>query len=336
MDFLWGGGGRGNGRGFGGMAMGMGMGVPVGRYENRFRCHSVAFIHRPELESGGKIILPPSALDMLTRLHIEYPMLFELTNNSLSRRMHAGVLEFVAEEGICYMPFWMMQNLLIEEGQIVTIKSTSLPRGSFVKIQPHTSNFLDISNPKAVLENSLRKFAALTKGDVFVINYNNKNYYLTVLETKPADAISILETDISVDFAPPLDYKEPERPTQTQPPQTAAVAIPGAKQQEDDDGGRKKFVAFGGSGARLDGKAPAPSPTSATPPNTTSYGSLPKAGIPSSSPSVASSPGSKLTFGGGGRPKPTKQDSDEEEEEEEDETPKKKFVAFQGKGYSLK
>ena len=55
-----------------------------------------------------------------------------------------------------------------------------------------------------------------------------RNYYLTVLETKPADAISILETDISVDFAPPLDYKEPTRQPSTETTHTQAMAIPGA------------------------------------------------------------------------------------------------------------
>jgi ubiquitin fusion degradation protein 1 len=315
----------------GGRGFGMGMPGP-GRFENMFRCHSVAFIHRPELESGGKIILPPSALDMLTRLHIEYPMLFELSNPGLSRRMHAGVLEFVAEEGIVYMPFWMMQNLLIEEGQLITIKSTSLPRGSFVKIQPHTSTFLDISNPKAVLENSLRKFAALTKNDVICINYNNKNYYLTVLETKPADAISILETDISVDFAPPLDYKEPARTQQAATTtQTQAMAIPGAKSEKEEDD-KRKFVPFGGSGARLDGKASV-SPSPSTPP---AFGSLLKTGTPP----PATSPANKLTFGSSARPtaRATKKvDSDDEEEgDDEDDEPKKKFVPFGGKGYSLK
>ena len=39
---------------------------------------------RESLEQGGKIILPPSALDQLTRLNIVYPMLFKLTNASVS------------------------------------------------------------------------------------------------------------------------------------------------------------------------------------------------------------------------------------------------------------
>jgi len=317
------------------------------KFEAMYKCHSVAFIHRPELEFGGKIILPPSALDMLTRLHIEYPMLFEMSNPSMGRKMHCGVLEFVAEEGICYMPFWMMQNLLIDEGSIVQIKSTRLSLGSFVKFQPHTSNFLDISNPKAVLENSLRKFSALTKGDVIVINYNNRNYYLTVLETKPADAISILETDISVDFAPPLDYKEPIRPeTTTANVSTPAMSIPGSKpissrinkQEEEGEEGeeeedRNKFVAFAGNGKRLDGKpSPTPSPVNPSP-----FGSYTKPGsLPKSGPSPSSSPATKLTFGSS-RPlarKPIKEEEDEEEEE--DDSNKKKFVAFGGKGYSLK
>lgn len=48
------------------------------------------------------------------------------------------------------------------------------PQGSYVKLQPVTSDFLDISNPKAVLERTLRSYTCLTVGDCFVVNYNNK------------------------------------------------------------------------------------------------------------------------------------------------------------------
>lgn len=51
--------------------------------------------------------MPPSALDKLTRLHITYPMLFELHNGAKERMTHAGVLEFIAEEGKIYLPFWV-------------------------------------------------------------------------------------------------------------------------------------------------------------------------------------------------------------------------------------
>lgn len=50
-----------------------------------------------------------------------------------------------------------------------------------------------------------------------MVAYNNKKYYIDIIETRPSNAISIIETDCEVDFAPPLDYKEPEKP---------AVSIP--------------------------------------------------------------------------------------------------------------
>lgn len=45
----------------------------------------------------------------------------------------------------------MMQNLLLQEGDTVRVKNATLPKGTYVKLQPHTKDFLDISNPKAML-----------------------------------------------------------------------------------------------------------------------------------------------------------------------------------------
>lgn len=56
--------------------------------------------------------MPPSALDQLTRLNVEYPMLFKLTNAKKSRVTHAGVLEFVADEGKIYIPYWVRKKSL--------------------------------------------------------------------------------------------------------------------------------------------------------------------------------------------------------------------------------
>lgn len=51
--------------------------------------------------------MPPSALEQLTRLNINYPMLFKLTNKKTNRITHCGVLEFVADEGKVYLPYWV-------------------------------------------------------------------------------------------------------------------------------------------------------------------------------------------------------------------------------------
>lgn len=170
-------------------------------------------------------------------------MLFELLNERDSRKSHCGVLEFVAEEGTCYLPYWVMQHLLLQEGDIIKVVNTSLPKGSFVKLQPVSKEFLEVHNPRVVLENSLRHFATLTKGDNIVINYNNKKFEIEIVETRPSDAISIIEADIEVDFAPPKDYVEPVK----QPPPAAAAPPEAAPVPEGP-------TVFGGSGFRLDGK----------------------------------------------------------------------------------
>lgn len=198
---------------------------------------------RHDVEKGGKIIMPPSALDALTRLNVEYPMLFKLINSKKSRHSHAGVLEFVADEGKVYLPYWMMDNLLLEEGDIITIESVSLPVATFSKFQPHSTDFLDITNPKAVLENALRNFACLTTGDVVAIKYNKKVYELCVLETKPGNAVSIIECDMNVEFEAPVGYKEPGSVKKEEKPEEENVEIM-----------EEEVNTFSGSGNRLDGK----------------------------------------------------------------------------------
>jgi ubiquitin fusion degradation protein 1 len=138
----------------------------------------------------------------------------EIINGQKGKHSHAGVLEFVAEEGRAYLPHWMMETLELEVGDMIQVKTTSLELAKLVKLQPQSVNFLDITDPKAVLEKAFRNFATLTKGDVFNFEYNDEEYYVAVLDVKPETAkmgVSMIETDVSVDFAPPVGYVEPER-----------------------------------------------------------------------------------------------------------------------------
>lgn len=274
-------------------------------------------------------------------------MLFKVENRQTGQATHCGVLEFIADEGMIYMPYWvswrpvlafgfmipahahaslgtrspapyvrlwcpetlgvldttsiepvpeeaartpllwqMMQNLVVQEGTVIKLSSATLPKGSFVKLQPHSKDFLDITNPRAVLETTLRNFTCLTGetgaadtsqvrdggsgvlvarglvsyrpcrgspgmaqqrmpmdhmpprltqhpcrtaglfghavkpspgaacqgvcvphpvvplaravGDTVPINYNNKRYFIDIIEAKPSDAISVVETDCNV------------------------------------------------------------------------------------------------------------------------------------------
>jgi ubiquitin fusion degradation protein 1 len=69
-----------------------------------------------------------------------------------------------------------------------------------VKFQAQAVDFLEISNPRAVLEVTLRKFTCLTEGDMICISHAGHRYYLEVREVRPNGAASIIETDCNVDF----------------------------------------------------------------------------------------------------------------------------------------
>ncbi|XP_066586053.1 ubiquitin fusion degradation protein 1 homolog [Prorops nasuta] len=217
-------------------------------FYTQYKCFSVSMLpgsYRQDVERGGKIIMPPSALEQLTRLNINYPMLFKLTNKKTNRITHCGVLEFVADEGKVYLPYWMMHNLLLEEGELLNIESVSLPVATFSRFQPQHEDFLDITNPKAVLENGLRSFACLTTGDVIAIKYNQRIYEMCVLETKPGHAVTIIECDMNVEFAPPVGYKEPVREIKKEEAEMDPADLMPAP---------AGFVPFKGQGNRLDGK----------------------------------------------------------------------------------
>lgn len=187
----------------------------VQRFDEYFRCYPMVMApgrERPELNYGSKIILPPSALDKVSKLHVQWPLMLELTNGDKNEHTHAGALEFVAEEGRAYLPQWMMVTLQLDVGDMIQIKTTSLELAKLVKLQPQSVRFLEIADPRAVLEAAFRNFAALTKGDVFTFEYAGEPFDVAVLDVKPETpkmGVCMIETDVSVDFAPPVGYVEP-------------------------------------------------------------------------------------------------------------------------------
>ena len=222
------GGGAGNFPFFGGMPLAAGQNALSRNFQKSYRAFSFAMHpsgNTVEHEKGDKVFLPASALEELMRRQIDYPMLFQLQNTQLQRVTHCGVLEFSAEEGRIYMPHWMMENLLLTEGTVVTITNVSLPKANYTKLQPQENEFLKVSNPKAVLEHALRKFSCLTKGNQITIIYNNNKFNIMVKDLKPADACSIIETDCQVDFEEPPNWRQEQAKWKEQ---AAAAAVAAA------------------------------------------------------------------------------------------------------------
>ncbi|CAF1001965.1 unnamed protein product [Adineta steineri] len=165
-------------------------GANGGPFRATYRGYSAAFLpdhdrERLNLNNGGKILLPQAALEQLTEQNEFLPN----------------------DDKTCYLPNWMMRHLLLQEGDDISVE---LPTATFVRFQPQSKDFLDISNPSGVLAVALRNFSCLTKGDLIAINCLNCRYELLVLELKPADAVAIIECDMEVDLAPPISSIEPE------------------------------------------------------------------------------------------------------------------------------
>ncbi|CAJ0602319.1 unnamed protein product [Cylicocyclus nassatus] len=235
--------------------MGMGGGLG-GHYSCTMRAYSAVFFDADaakvnELNHGGKILLPNSTLDYLIRYNVPYPMLFKVASiGENPRATNCGVLEFSAPEGKCYLPQWMMKQLRIDEGAEVRVDSVTLPSATYAKLKPQSLEFLNISNPRAVLEVELRKFACLTKNDMIAVMYADQVLEFLVQEVKPSNAVCIIECDLNLDFDAPEGYVE--EPSTTRQPSTFKPPAPVMKSVPAANGAH--FSAFSGSGQRLDGK----------------------------------------------------------------------------------
>eukprot|EP01117_Protostelium_nocturnum_P006305 TRINITY_DN2276_c1_g1_i1.p1 TRINITY_DN2276_c1_g1~~TRINITY_DN2276_c1_g1_i1.p1 ORF type:complete len:987 (-),score=366.44 TRINITY_DN2276_c1_g1_i1:33-2858(-) len=187
---------------------------------------------RSDLEGGGKIILPPSALAELTSHDLDHsddnlrasggwsnsvslrssnpstPMIFEISADH-GKTSHCGVEEFTAEEGSIIVPEWVLRNLKAGESDQINIRRVRLPKGTFVKLQPHTADFLEVNDTRAMFEWVLPKFMVLNAGDTIVVPYRDKRYTFNVLEVKPGNSVHIIDSDVNVEFAPPLSGDVP-------------------------------------------------------------------------------------------------------------------------------
>ena len=183
-----------------------------------YLAYPASIMGREDIELSNSIILPSDALQKLSFMpnfgDSKNPILFRILNIDLNIYTHCGVVEFTAEKGTCYIPSNMFDRLCLEEGQKVNIRAIPLKSGTFIKLQPHKTEFINNKDPKTILEYNLRNYFCVTEGDTISIKFGTKIYKIDVIQCKPDKAIRTLNCDIEVDFAPPKDYKEPEKPSQ--------------------------------------------------------------------------------------------------------------------------
>lgn len=146
----------------------------------------------------------------------------------------------------------MMAHLQLQEGDTIRLWGKRLPKGTLAKLQPQSTDFLELSDPKAVLEAALRHYSCLTEGDVIEISYNMCPFGLKITEVVPKDAgggISILDTDLPVDFEAPVGYKEPEYTKPSLPSLKDKLKIDTSRKDEVDARGSGTSTPRGGAGS---------------------------------------------------------------------------------------
>ena len=163
-----------------------------------------------QVKYSNKVLLPEEILRSLMKLKHNPPFFFKIENIDMKYGQVCGVQEFSAPPGVVHLPYHIMEGLGISEGQHVDIQLAFPVKGTYIKIQPHTTSFINLTNPKALLEKVLsEKYPVVTEGHTIAIEYLNKVFYIDIVKTEPAPVIDILNVNLNVDFEKPLDYIEP-------------------------------------------------------------------------------------------------------------------------------
>eukprot|EP00456_Euglypha_rotunda_P062825 TRINITY_DN5302_c0_g1_i1.p1 TRINITY_DN5302_c0_g1~~TRINITY_DN5302_c0_g1_i1.p1 ORF type:complete len:573 (-),score=52.98 TRINITY_DN5302_c0_g1_i1:11-1729(-) len=180
----------------------------------KLKAHHAAVLGKEgDLADGDKIVLHQDILNNLMskfRGPLPSPIIFEVKNSKKSTKTsHCGVLEFSAPRKAAFLPTWMMQNLELDDGDEVQLKLKELAKATKLVLQPHERKFLSIPDPKSTLEFALRKFTALTEGDVILIKYGVSDFHFNVItvapqRTKPP-AVVLINSSPAVEFQEPIE-----------------------------------------------------------------------------------------------------------------------------------
>ncbi|KAI1295634.1 Ubiquitin recognition factor in ER-associated degradation protein 1 [Halotydeus destructor] len=198
-----------------------------------------------EIRNGGKIELPQLAVERCVRSSVPSPFIFKLVKGD--KKVLCSAISFEGPRSQVSVPQWMLEHLGAQVNTNVTIFALTEPIkvGTKVVFQPQSATFLEITDPRAVLERAMRNYACLTPGDLIAFWYNNQVYRLLVHETVPNCTINITDCDLQVDFVPPPGYEEPVK---TRTPEKVAP------EPEEPVFFDETFSPFLGKSRRLDGK----------------------------------------------------------------------------------
>lgn len=182
-------------------------------YRRRLKCHSMIYYDgegRYE-NTKDKILLPISVLEAISSMDIEHPYIFELSKVGIEGlKTYGGVQEFIYTGGEhMYLPKNIMDKLYLEEGENVDIQSIKMKKIEYLKLKPMSMDFLEIEEPKVILEEAFKNYTCIMEGDMIGFEYGGIPMRVEVTEVRPdGRAMVLLDTECEVDFEPPVGYEE--------------------------------------------------------------------------------------------------------------------------------
>ena len=256
------------------------------------RVHSLVCCGKSKWEASDKGVLPPSILTLVYALQLPFPIMFRVVANEETcgyGQQYCGVSEFVADEGHAFLPWWMLNNLGLEEGDRASfVIAKAIPQGKFVQLRPHKTALLDIASiigPRLFFETCFAgKYTMLSRGETITVEHEGERFCVDVLAVSTTSAaeqvtrrreraalgdggatseaaaegegesvVSLCgDVDLEVDFAPPLDAVRAPSPLNDSSAEVAAAvaAVAAAEAAQKQRRRRRKWAPHGAGAPR--------------------------------------------------------------------------------------
>ena len=116
-----------------------------------FMAFSAYAVDKFDMEESNKVLLPPSFLSILMQTDVPNPMIFSLKNVTSGKKTYVGVIEFLADEGCCFIPQWLFEQLgLFDMSPVTVTLEKEIPKGNYMKIRPLETAFIELPDPRSL------------------------------------------------------------------------------------------------------------------------------------------------------------------------------------------
>ena len=165
--------------------------------------------------SSNMVDLPHTVFEQLQNNSIQPPYFFKITTQS-NLDSYVGVRQFTAKTDTIEIPYWLHQELLLNNDEIIQIKVLkNIPKGKYIKICPETKDFFNIPEYRYCLEIKLSKFPLLYQGQIIVLDIFDNKYKIKIedididwfnfnfsdnCDSLQYNVIDIINTDLNVDI----------------------------------------------------------------------------------------------------------------------------------------